>query len=378
MELKKRFLSLVVYVVFCLCLIPSAIYLYKNPAYNFDMLGYMALVIKLDQNKSIKAIHDTTYQIAKETLPADEYKKLTETPPFRKKFEVNAEQFKEILPNYLVKPLYLWSCWVFYKCGLPLTTATLLPSLIAYVILGLFLFYWANKYLHLYIAFPAVLLVMLSTVVTSIARLSTPDLLSALFLFTAVYFLLEKRSLGLMIFFFLLAILTRIDNVITCFFIVSFLTFSKRWKSISIKQYLMISVLFAVTYIAIILPVTEFGWNIFYYSQYARHIDYSRDFDQPVSFLSHISSMYGKLISAFTTSHFTFFAFLGLLVFAGRKFSLKNLSLDQSLLLVLFTTGLCKFLLLPDLSDRFYIGFYFIVTILLLRKISYTTLNESK
>lgn len=370
MNLKRRFLLFLVYLAFLSCLLPAAIYIYKHPAYNFDMLAYMALILRIDQNKSIEEIHNETYLIASQNVPVDEYKKLTETPAFRKKFETNPAEFKKILPNYIVKPLYLWSCWLFYKSGIPLPTATVLPSIISYLILGLFLFHWFTKHLPILIAFSGAMLIMLSTFVTAIARLSTPDLLSALFLLAAFYFILEKRNLALMLLFFLLSVLARVDNIITCFFITSFLTFFKKWKSISIKEYLLIIITLAIAYIFIVLPVRQFGWTIFYYSQYAKHIDYSRDFDQPISVLSHLSLVYSKLVTAFVSTHFTLFAFMGLLVLINKKISLGNFSFDQSFLLVLVFIGLFKLLLLPDLSDRFYIGFYLTIIILLIRKFS--------
>ena len=368
MKLKRRFLLFIVYLAFLSCLLPAAIYIYKHPAYNFDMLGYMALVLRMDQNNSIEEIHHETYLIASQEVPVEEYKKLTETATFRNKFETDPAEFKKILPNYIVKPMYLWSCWLFYKSGIPLPTATVLPSIIAFLILGLFLFYWFTKHLPIVIAFPGALLIMLSTFVTAVARLSTPDLLSALFLLAAFYFILEKRSLALMLLFFLLSVLARVDNVITCFFIASFLTFFEKWKRINIKEYLFIIITLGIAYVFIVLPVRQFGWTIFYYSQYAKHIDYSRDFDQPVSVLSHISLVYSKLVTAFVSTHFTLFAFMGLLVFINKKVSLWSLSFDQSFLLVLISVGLFKFLLLPDLSDRFYIAFYLTIIILLIRK----------
>ena len=125
---KKRFFLLLAYPLLIMLLLPAVIYIYKNPAYNFDMLGYMALVIKMDQPGSIKEIHKTTYSIAHENLSAEEYKRLTEAPLYRKKFETNASEFEKILPNYIVKPLYLWACWLFYKSGIALPTATVIPS----------------------------------------------------------------------------------------------------------------------------------------------------------------------------------------------------------------------------------------------------------
>ena len=368
MKLKRRFLLWLTYLVFLSCLIPAAIYFYKNPAYNFDMLGYMALVVKMDSPNTITQIHNTTYSSARQNIPPDEYKKLTETPSYRKKFEADPSEFSKILPNYIVKPLYIWLCWLFYKSGYSLPMATVMPSIISYLVLGLFLFYWLKKYLQIVFAFAGTGLIMFSVFTTAIARLSTPDCLSTLFFFVSVYFILEKRNLTLMSLFFLLAVFARVDNIITCFFIISFLTFSKKWKMINRKQYFFMVVVLAIAYITIVLPVRQFGWSIFFYSNYAKHIDYSRDFDQQVSFLSYFALVYSKLVTAFVSTNFTFFLFLGLLILFAKKSSLRNLSFDQTFLLVLGAVGLFKFLLLPDLSDRFYLGFYLIIIILLVRK----------
>ena len=125
-----------------------------------------------------------------------------------------------------------------------------------------------------------------------------------------------------------------------------------------------------IAYLTIILPVRQFGWSIFYYTQYARHIDYSRDFDQPVTLLSYLSLIYSKLVTAFVSTHFTFFSFLSLLILSNGGFSFRKLSFDQSFLLLLASIVFIRFLLLPDLSDRFYFGFYLIIIILLVRKLS--------
>jgi len=328
----------------------------------------MALVVKMDRPNSVAQIHEIAYSSARQNIPPEEYKKLTETPSYRKKFETDPSEFRKILPNYIVKPLYLWLCWLSYKSGSSLTMATVIPSIISYLGLGIFLFYWLRKYLQMVFAFAGTGLIMFSVFITTIARLSTPDCLSALFLFVSIYFILEKRNLTLMSLFLLLAAFARIDNIITCFFIISFLAFPKKWKMMNRKQYFFMVAVLAIAYITIVLPVREFGWSIFFYSNYAKHIDYSRDFNEPVSSLSYFSLVYSKLVTAFVSTHFTFFLFLGLLILVTKKFSLRTLSFDQTFLLVLAATGLFKFLLLPDLSDRFYLGFYLTIIILLIRK----------
>jgi hypothetical protein len=140
-------------------------------------------------------------------------------------------------------------------------------------------------------------------------------------------------------------------------------------------QYLLMLTVLIIAYISIMLPVREFGWNIFYYNEYTRHIDYTRDLDQSISASSYFSLMYSKLVTAFVSTHFTLFLFLGLLVMVERNFSFKRLSFDQTFLLLLAGITFFRFLLLPDLSDRFYFGFYLIVLVLLIRKLSLKNLK---
>jgi hypothetical protein len=370
MKCKGRFYLVLGYLAFLICLLPVAYFTYKHPAYNFDMLGYMALVIRMDQTHDINEVHATTYQKAREIVPADEYKKLTETPSFRKKFAADPSEFEKILPIYSVKPLYVGMCWLFYKCGFSLPAATVIPSIIAYLIIALFLFFWLKKYLPAVVAFLSGLLIMFSMFTVAIAGHSTPDCLSALFLFIGVYFILEKPNLILMFIFFLLSIFTRVDNVITCFFILSFLAFNPKWRMIDKPRYFLMLAILAIAYICAILPVRQFGWSVLYYSQYARHIDFSRDFDQAISLSAYLSLVFSKLVTALVSTQFTFFMFLCLLILSNSFYFRGKFTFDQSFLLLLLFVIFFRFLLLPDLSDRFYFGFYLIFIILLLRKFS--------
>ena len=370
MKFKSRFFLLLVYLSFLICLLPIAYFTYKHPAYNFDMLGYMALVVRMDQTKDLGKVHTITYENARRIVPAEEYKKLTETPVFRKKFATDPLQFQKILPIYSVKPLYIGMCWLFYKAGFSLPAATVMPSILAYIIIGLFLFSWLKKYLQAAVAFFSGLLIMFSVFTVAIAGHSTPDCLSALFLFVSVYFILERQNLIFMLLFFLLSIFTRADNVITCFFILSFLTFSPRWNMIKRSRYFLMLLILAIAYVCAILPVTQFGWNIFYYSQYSRHIDFSRDYNEPMTIASYLSLVFSKLVTALVSTQFTFFMFLCLLILGSPFVSFRKFTFDQSFLLVLLSVIFFRFLLLPDLSDRFYFGFYLIIIILLVRRFS--------
>jgi hypothetical protein len=368
MKFKNRLFSFLSNLAFFLCLLPVAIFIFKHPAYNFDMLGYMALVVRID-NPDLNKVHDITYEKAKEQVPGEEYQKLTEALPFRKKMANDPLQFEKILPIYSVKPLYVGLCWLSYRWGFSLVTSTVIPSVLSYLIIGLFLFFWIGKYLQHMVAFLSALLIMYSMFAVAIAGHSTPDCLSALLLFVATYFILERRNTTLMFLFFLSSIFARVDYVITCFFIITFLAFNRKWKMLDRRRYLLMTAVLGIAYLCAIFPVTQFGWSIFYYPQYAKHIDFSRDFDQGISFSSYIALVYTKLVTAMVSTQFTFFMFLCLLIIGNPFSSWRKLTFDQSFLLLLLAIIFFRFLLLPDLSDRFYFGFYLVFIILLVRKL---------
>jgi hypothetical protein len=367
---KKWIFSWLIYLGFFLLLLPVSIFTYKNPAYNFDMLGYMALVYKLDNRAPIEEVHQVTYSSVRKSVPGSTYEQLTSTPAFRKRFANDPAEFEKLLPIYVVKPLYIWMSWGFYKMGFGLTTATVMPSIFAYLVIGMVLLFWMLKYLKPGFAFTGSLLVMYSLFTVGVAALSTPDCLSALFLFIASYFVIGKKNIPLMFLFLLLSVFARVDNIITSFFIISFLTFTPKWKTINKKQYLLMLGILCVAYLFIMLPVREYGWSIFYYSRYARQIDFSRNFEQSVTVSSYLALAYTKLVTAIVSSHMSFFLFLAMLVLAGRKFSFKQLDFDQSFLLLLLSVIVFRFFLLPDLSDRFYFGTYLVIIILIIKKIA--------
>ena len=370
MNFRNKIFSLFLFFVFFLALSPQAVFTYKHPAYNWDMLGYMALIVRMDRTTDMNEVHSITYGSIKQNLPAEEYKKLTDTPSFRRKFATDPSEFQKLLPVYAVKPLYVWMAYLFYKAGYSLPGATVMPSIISYLVIGLFLFHWLRKYLNDILAFLGGILIMYSMFVVNVARLSTPDCLSAFFLFAAIYFILEKPNTGLMFLFFVLSIFARVDNIVACCFLISFLAFNSRWKRISRTWYFLMLLTLAIVYLLTVLPVLQFGWSLFYYSEYARHIDFSKDFSQPVSFHSYIALAYSKIITAIVAYHFILFMFLSLLIISFPAGSFRKLTFDQLFLLVIMAIIFFRFLLLPDLSDRFYLGFYLIILILLIRKIS--------
>lgn len=374
---KRGVHVLLYYLIFSIGLLPACIFALKRPYYNWDMLPYMAIALRID-NPQIHTVHNMTYKSAKENIPAREYGFLISSD-YRKRMAESPASFHRQLPFYIVKPLYIGLVYLFYKSGISLPVSTVLPSVVAYFLIGLLLLHWLAKYLKPFFAIAGGLLIMYSTYMMSAARISSPDCLSAFFLLAAIYFIIQTPSLKFMFLFFILAILTRIDNIVTAFTIISFLAFGRTWeKEILIKHYfLMISVMIAC-YFGITFLATPFNWNVFYYPTFATSLDLSKKIHSTFPLREYFSLMYSKAITAVVFSHITTFIFIVLLIFVPWRGHVRKFTFDQLFALLLVSTIIVRFILFPDLSDRFYTAFYLTILMLLVRKISQNeyTLNK--
>jgi hypothetical protein len=143
---KKKLL----FSIYILFLLLSNLLSYKKPSYDWDMLPYTAITLRLDgYDKS--QIHDQVYRIAKDQLSAFDYYRLSASNPKRKKWFDNPASFNALLPFYVVKPLYNVCCFALYKCGIPILKATMLPSVFAYFVSGILLYIWLSKFLKHYL-----------------------------------------------------------------------------------------------------------------------------------------------------------------------------------------------------------------------------------
>jgi len=177
-------LNVLVFILYFICLIPACLFAFKKPQYNWDMLPYMASVIKIDHS-NIDSIHTLTYQSAKENIPSDKYESLINTNAYSKKMAKSAIEFNDQLPFYIIKPLYIGCIYLFYKAGFSLPKSTVLPSILFYLLSCLLLFLWVSKYLKLSITFFVSLLTSYSFFMIYIAMISSPDFLSAFLLFAS-------------------------------------------------------------------------------------------------------------------------------------------------------------------------------------------------
>jgi hypothetical protein len=345
-----------------------AVFAYKHPHYNWDMLAYMALVIQED-NSDIKQIHEMTYKAAEDGIPAIDYEHLV-GGEHRRNLSTDPAAFFKTLPFYAVKPMYIKMVSFFHNAGFSLPISTVLPSIFFYLLIGLLLFYWLLKYLKIIWAFAVGISIMLSSFMVFMPRLSSPDCMSAFLLLSAFYFIIQKPSVKWMFLFLLLSVFARLDNIIPCFFILSFLFFTRQWqKEIKPKYYLLMLFIIAACYFGITtITMKSFGWNILYYPTYARYMNLSHSFEASFSLKNYIALVLSQISTAIVFYNFIFFMFFLSLLLYFPSVSHRNFTLDQSFSVLLLFIILFRFILYPDLSDRFNIAYYLCFLIIFIKK----------
>jgi len=353
-----------------ICIAAGAIYCFKRPLYNWDMLPYSALILRMDGYDERKAFA-YTYESANENVPPGAYHLLTDSAnAYRYKLANNGEAFNEQLPFYVVKPLYTSVAYLAYKAGFSLPQATLVPCFISYLLLGLLFFHWLNSYLRLSISFFVSLFIMVSSPLIEVAKLSTPDCLSALLLLGSFYFIVEKPSLPLALACMCMSVFSRIDNVICCYLLISTVYVSKHWdKQFSFKSLLLITILFAVCYIIVGLFARHYGWSIFFYNDFAHHLHPVHGSQDDFGFRDYFRLMYEHIMSAINHSYFAVFMALHVLNI-GRSFLSRKVSFDKLIALLIPTVFFIRLILYPDISDRFYIAYYLVIVALLVKNFS--------
>ncbi len=363
------------YIFFIIFLLLVCFYVYKRPLYNWDMLPYMSLALKMD-NTDARLVHDITYREAKKNVPAKVYCQLTDTSHAYKRKMLNSKvNYEAVLPFYIVKPLYVVSIWFFYKTGINLPAATVLPSAIAYFFIGILLFYWIFKYLNPLTALATSGIILLSGPLLVVAKLSTPDCISALFLFSSMYFIVEKGKYSIAFFFLMLAVLTRIDNIIPAVIIISFLALVI--NKISPLHYFIMLLISFICFFCVAYNATRFGWDLMFYPSFFKNNMVTFHKMSPAfSIHNYLSIHISDAIVGFLFSQVNTFMLLGLFVFVGRAGRFRQLTFDQMFLLAILVIYLTRFILHSETADRFYVPYYLVIIMLLIRKLSHLNMGH--
>ena len=371
--LKSLFL-----LIYCAIILFVSIYSLKKPAYNWDILPYMGVILSYE-NIDVKTIHDSVYNIAKKQIPSAFYNRMIDpSNKYRNRVAQSPEAFHMQLPFYVVKPLYTGLSYLFYKAGAPLLIATIWPSVISYFLIGLLLFYWLQKYWPVIFAFAGSLFIMFSSPLLSGANLSSPDMLSALLLFAAIYAIIERRSLAWTFFFLILSVFTRLDNIIPSIFFLTTLAFTNKWNpKIPVGKLSLLLAVMVLSYLAISFNVRSFGWSLFYYPSFVKQLNPSYNINNTFVFKDYVALAKSQLMTGLFFSFLSLFFFLVLLLlWNSPAFHFSRLTIEQTLGIVFVLIIMIRFVLQPLINDRLYIPYYLSVIIFLVKKYASTTTNS--
>jgi hypothetical protein len=305
------------------------------PGHNGDMPFYIAAVFSREGSTDTEALLKAKEVIRKEMTAkesADHIDRLD-----------HAE--KNLLDFYRIKPLYVYVVAAIHQVGVPFILSTLIPSLISFFLIGWILFTWSANVLRPFPAliFSVLLLVPDPSIV--LARLSSPDPLSNLFLFACFYRIFFEKDSKWTFLLLLISLFIRLDNLIA---VLVLLTMMKCWPDrdskthISTGIYLFVAVFYLATTV----------WINFYFEKdfwWFTKISYIRDIHSYgrqvlVYFLSLSQSLFPALL------------LLGMLaVFTGM---LKNEMKSVHMLLAIGAIFFFRFLLFPSFEERFQAAFY--------------------
>jgi len=345
------------------------------------MLPYIAVILQHDSNSNIEKIHKEVYTIAKQSVPESVFSKLVDSgSAYRRSVFASPAAFNQQLPFYVVKPLYTRICYVFYKWGISLPKATALPSVISFFLISLLLYSWVGKYLPQIPAFIFSTLFMLSPFMLETAKLSTPDLFSALLLTTGIYCYVELRNQVLAAFFLLLSIFARLDNVIPVALISLVIFYIEKTKTgMPLWKYISFSVAVIASYLLISWQAHRFGWGVFYYPDFATHLNPYYDTKRPFSFSGYFSLVKSQLMTGLYYSSLMIFVFSGfLLAYFSKSNNEKNTSIESLFAFAFLVTIIIRFILQPVVADRFYVGYYLVISVFILKQYAWarTTTNQ--
>ena len=185
----------------------------RKPLYNWDMIAYIGVVEEYSHN-DLEHVHKATYEAVRRQVPADVYDGLTASIEDRRECLMDATAFGNQLSFFRTKPLYTFLVFLFHKGGVPLVKATLLPSMIAGLLMLLVVCVWLARYMPPVLAASVSVLFGFLPIFRELVRTSTPDALSNMLILLSLYVIATRQPLRWTLLCLGFAILARVDNIV--------------------------------------------------------------------------------------------------------------------------------------------------------------------
>ncbi|MBI5215392.1 MAG: hypothetical protein HY960_06525 [Ignavibacteriae bacterium] len=324
------------------------------------MIPYIAAAHSFEQHDK-KQLHDKVYEEVKKSVPSHVYTELTQGD-YRQTMLNDVEAFYQQLPFYKPKLLYVWLIHALTQLGFNSITAmsilSVTTSFIASLMILLFLLHETSG-IYPYVF--SVLIINISGLL-DVARLFTPDALSACISLLAIFLLLKKKNIWVVIVLAVASIWVRVDNLLFFLLIFTYLHFFsfKDYRIATIIYFVSIA-LCATSYIIINYGITNYGWSTLIYHITVNKIITPENFQSPLSFLDYIVILIKRWLIQFVTNPLlSFFLVTGFST--GYLFRLINrdskIFIYGHITIIMALSIVIHFVLFPDLLNRYFVTQY--------------------
>ncbi len=363
--------------ILCLALFFYAI---KSPSEDWDMLGYVASAISLE-NPDIDYIHQYVYDEFKTYATTEDFKNLTIEDPYRNSMFSDADAFNQQIPYYKIRIIFILLILALTKIGINVYLACHIISA-GLTCSGFLAFYYAfQKTIHplFWLVAP---IFFISFSVLKVAQTVTADSLAFFWIGLICYAFMHDRWKAFFILL-VLSILVRTDMILLVALFTGYLiVFQTDLRLLSI----ICALVSAVTYFFINNYFENYGWSTVFYFAFISDMQATH----PVEFSSYgvtieqYLSAVKKNIKFFISNRefllFEICAFIQLIILLlsqiKNNFSLKtiftNISNNPFFILTLLSEFyvIIHYVLFPLLHFRFFVGLYMISALGMLSIIS--------
>ncbi|MBY0434268.1 MAG: hypothetical protein K2U26_09180, partial [Cyclobacteriaceae bacterium] len=258
----------------------------------------------------------------------------------------NPEVFIKTLRYFTIKPGYRLLMKSFYAAGFNLVAATVMPSLLGFLIAGMILLTWLQRNTTQWIAALIVILFSITPFMIEAARLSTPDMITASLLLLGVFLVIEyKIETGLILL--LLTVFFRPDSAVFSV-LLSVVLYARSLVRLQTGLiFLTMNIMLAVVLIGGVTLIKEFLFTT---------SDYSPYWSVGVGLTNYGNSLVAggrSVIHSFTIP--LLIVLILLIKFPGPLGDRWRAAL-MAILLALVS----RYFLHPVVEDRFHVGFYLI------------------
>ncbi|HEY9176991.1 MAG TPA: hypothetical protein VIN07_04835 [Flavipsychrobacter sp.] len=320
-----------------------------KPAYNWDILPYMALAL----NHTVEdkdSVHSRVYNIIKEGQQRGEvtngtFGNFTKRIPYRVQCYQNADKFNSQLFYYRTKPLYNLLVYGLYTMGVPLIQATIIPSVVACFFILLVLYAWMSLYTHRLMTITLAILVALLPVFKELQNTSSPDALSAVFVLSAMYLFFAGKHRGWIFLCLAFATLARIDNFIFVTVMLYAILKPTRNRLVFIASGSIVAAIIAILAIPWLAGNSPLWFTEFKFLE--SHVQY----------YFHVRNVFRAF---FGDAYYWIWVALGLLLLTVKR------KLVRQLVLIVTVSVVVRLVLFPSLQERFFAPYEFALIVALL------------